>query len=112
MLGSSGQNHDEAVCCAPGWCVVRPLRSRVLWRLGAWRSLVAHTLGVRVVAGSNPAAPTRMKRRGESSLGRDWSRSRRCGCLHSRCLAAMQHMPYGVRMDGGEKIGRYDHSSL
>lgn len=23
-----------------------------------WRSLVAHTLGVRVVAGSNPAAPT------------------------------------------------------
>jgi len=53
-----------------------------------------------------------MKRRGESSLGRDWSRSRRCGCLHSRCLAAMQHMPYGVRMDGGEKIGRYDHSSL
>src|SRR5216683_5302307 len=27
-------------------------------RVGAWRSLVAHTLGVRVVAGSNPAAPT------------------------------------------------------
>ena len=26
--------------------------------VGAWRSLVAHTLGVRVVAGSNPAAPT------------------------------------------------------
>ena len=27
-------------------------------QVGAWRSLVAHTLGVRVVAGSNPAAPT------------------------------------------------------
>jgi hypothetical protein len=26
--------------------------------VGAWRRLVAHTLGVRVVAGSNPAAPT------------------------------------------------------
>jgi hypothetical protein len=26
-----------------------------------WRSLVAHTLGVRVVAGSNPAAPTKQK---------------------------------------------------
>jgi hypothetical protein len=24
-----------------------------------WRSLVAHTLGVRVVAGSNPATPTK-----------------------------------------------------
>ena len=29
-------------------------------RVGAWRSLVAHTLGVRVVAGSNPAAPTNL----------------------------------------------------
>ena len=29
--------------------------------VGAWRSLVAHTLGVRVVAGSNPAAPTKQK---------------------------------------------------
>jgi hypothetical protein len=29
--------------------------------VGAWRSLVAHTLGVRVVAGSNPAAPTNSK---------------------------------------------------
>ena len=29
--------------------------------VGAWRSLVAHTLGVRVVAGSNPAAPTNAK---------------------------------------------------
>ncbi len=29
--------------------------------VGAWRSLVAHTLGVRVVAGSNPAAPTKPK---------------------------------------------------
>jgi hypothetical protein len=29
--------------------------------VGAWRSLVAHTLGVRVVAGSNPAAPTNQK---------------------------------------------------
>ncbi len=26
--------------------------------VGAWRSLVARTLGVREVAGSNPAAPT------------------------------------------------------
>ena len=26
--------------------------------VGVWRSLVAHTLGVRVVAGSNPATPT------------------------------------------------------
>ena len=30
----------------------------LLIRLGAWRSLVAHSLGVRVVVGSNPAAPT------------------------------------------------------
>jgi hypothetical protein len=27
--------------------------------VGVWRSLVAHTLGVRVVAGSNPATPTK-----------------------------------------------------
>ena len=27
--------------------------------VGAWRSLVAHSLGVRVVVGSNPAAPTK-----------------------------------------------------
>jgi hypothetical protein len=26
--------------------------------VGVWRRLVAHTLGVRVVAGSNPATPT------------------------------------------------------
>ena len=26
--------------------------------IGGWRSLVAHTLGVRGVAGSNPAVPT------------------------------------------------------
>jgi RHS repeat-associated protein len=38
--------------CPPAPCG-RPLR------VGAWRSLVAHTLGVRVVAGSNPAAPTK-----------------------------------------------------
>ncbi len=29
--------------------------------VGVWRSLVAHTLGVRVVAGSNPATPTNLK---------------------------------------------------
>ena len=33
--------------------------SRMVFPVGAWRSLVAHTLGVRVVAGSNPAAPTK-----------------------------------------------------
>ena len=26
--------------------------------VGTWRSLVAHTLGVRVVGGSNPLVPT------------------------------------------------------
>ena len=36
-------------------------RSCMARTLGAWRSLVAHTLGVRVVAGSNPAAPTRFE---------------------------------------------------
>src|SRR5260370_337771 len=30
--------------------------------VGVWRSLVAHTLGVRVVAGSNPATPTKIKK--------------------------------------------------
>ena len=36
-----------------------PRRTRSsTFTVGAWRSLVAHTLGVRVVAGSNPAAPT------------------------------------------------------
>ena len=35
------------------------LESRQFFDLvGAWRSLVARTLGVREVAGSNPAAPT------------------------------------------------------
>ena len=34
---------------------------RGLHRVGVWRSLVAHTLGVRVVAGSNPATPTNLK---------------------------------------------------
>ena len=33
-------------------------RAREIIPVGAWRRLVAHTLGVRVVAGSNPAAPT------------------------------------------------------
>ena len=37
--------------------MVRVLRS-LTRALGVWRSLVAHTLGVRVVAGSNPATPT------------------------------------------------------
>jgi hypothetical protein len=35
------------------------VRSWLAPTVGAWRSLVAHTLGVRVVAGSNPAAPTK-----------------------------------------------------
>ena len=30
----------------------------MLFRFGAWRSLVAHMLGVHEVAGSNPVAPT------------------------------------------------------
>ena len=33
-------------------------RSSHVQPVGAWRSLVAHLLGVQVVAGSNPAAPT------------------------------------------------------
>jgi len=33
--------------------------SRSVFDVGVWRSLVAHTLGVRVVAGSNPATPTK-----------------------------------------------------
>lgn len=37
--------------------MVRDVRS-LTRTLGVWRSLVAHTLGVRVVAGSNPATPT------------------------------------------------------
>ena len=32
--------------------------SAILIAVGVWRRLVAHTLGVRVVAGSNPAPPT------------------------------------------------------
>ena len=43
------------VICA-GAC--RMVAIERVYRRGAWRSLVAHTLGVRVVAGSNPAAPT------------------------------------------------------
>ncbi len=40
---------------ARGMMAARMNRSPV----GVWRSLVAHTLGVRVVAGSNPATPTK-----------------------------------------------------
>lgn len=31
---------------------------RLILSVGAWRSLVAHMLGVHEVAGSNPVAPT------------------------------------------------------
>lgn len=34
------------------------LRTLVMTRIGAWRSLVAHLHGAQVVAGSNPAVPT------------------------------------------------------
>jgi hypothetical protein len=44
--GNSGESRDRAVETS---------------RVGAWRRLVAHTLGVCVVAGSNPAAPTNLK---------------------------------------------------
>ncbi len=41
-------------------------------QVGAWRSLVAHTLGVGVVGGSNPLAPTnlRLEQGGERRLPR------------------------------------------
>jgi hypothetical protein len=45
--GNSGESRDRALEAS---------------RVGAWRRLVAHTLGVRVVAGSNPAAPTNLIR--------------------------------------------------
>ncbi len=32
-------------------------------RVGTWRSLVAHSAGGRVVAGSNPAVPTLLRRK-------------------------------------------------
>lgn len=35
--------------------------NRYFSRVGAWRSLVAHLLGVQKVAGSNPVAPTNSK---------------------------------------------------
>jgi hypothetical protein len=49
-----------------GWPAVPAWVARWSWqkriynvrRVGVWRRLVAHSLGVRVVAGSNPATPT------------------------------------------------------
>jgi hypothetical protein len=37
----------------------RGIVSVIIYKVGMWRSLVAHTLGVRGVAGSNPAIPTK-----------------------------------------------------
>src|SRR5262249_47338223 len=39
----------------------KPIR-RKRFGVGAWRSLVAHLLGVQVVGGSNPLAPTKLNR--------------------------------------------------
>ena len=67
----AGQKPDERSVARPenAWYASCVRRARTL---GVWRSLVAHTLGVRVVAGSNPATPT------AESSGRDAIRGVRC----------------------------------
>ena len=58
---------------------------------GAWRSLVAHTLGVRVVAGSNPAAPTQKPAGAPSArVARMAETLGQPGCRSSACLVPAQ----------------------
>jgi hypothetical protein len=60
--------------------------------VGVWRSLVAHTLGVRVVAGSNPATPTNLNLQSNQlfircvSSGMDWQDRPIVGSLLQFCL--------------------------
>ena len=66
---------------------------------GAWRSLVAHTLGVRVVAGSNPAAPTRGLARTRDGAPRPIAT--RSAALHIRVVNRDALTYRGAELRGG-----------
>ncbi len=52
--------HGQATLMERGLIRLQGGKQRVILKIcGTWRSLVAHSLGVRVVAGSNPAVPTK-----------------------------------------------------
>src|SRR5258708_6692 len=58
-----GLAKSENILWPPDVSAVRDcIRAAFKASVGVWRSLVAHTLGVRVVAGSNPATPTKIKK--------------------------------------------------
>src|SRR5208282_6931203 len=62
-MAPARRTEEESLIAANGYARswrVWSWRERIynVRRVGVWRRLVAHSLGVRVVAGSNPATPT------------------------------------------------------